>query len=252
MGLKSVRKGKQITANFVLKIDGDDVSLSATVPDTKVNGVEMIPVYQRLANDLVEHSVAKTLASGKSISCKAGCGACCVQAVPVMAFEAFHLANVVKRMSAAKQAVVRQRFADSKARLEEAGLLADAENIDAMSEEQRRVFGTRYFQLGMACPFLEKGSCSIYLDRPIRCREFLVTSDAKYCAQLNPEKIDHIETKLSLIPALNRLSRDNIAKQNAGWMLMNFSLDWAKNQIHKLRKKHGGAWLQEFIQLAIK
>jgi len=252
MGLKSVRKGKQVTANFVLKIDDDSVPLSATVPDAKVNGVEMIPVYQRLTNDLVEHSVTKTLESGKSISCKAGCGACCAQAVPVMAFEAFHLANVVKRMSAAKQTVVRQRFADGKTRLQEAGLLTDAENIDAMSEEQRRVFGTRYFQLGMSCPFLENGSCSIYPDRPIRCREFLVTSDAKYCAQLDPEKIDHIETSLSLIPALNQLSRANIAKQNAGWMLMNFSLDWAKSQKHKLRKKHGRVWLEEFIQLAIK
>jgi Fe-S-cluster containining protein len=64
----------------------------------------------------------------------------------------------------------------------------------------------------MACPFLENDSCSIYLDRPIRCREFLVTSDARYCAQLDPEKIDHIETQLSLIPALNRLSRENISK----------------------------------------
>ena len=247
-----MRKDKQITANFVLKIDDDKLPLSATVPDMKVTGVEMVPVYQRLANDLVEHSVTKTLATGKSISCKAGCGACCAQAVPVMAFEAFHLAGVVKRMSATKQNVVRQRFSDGKARLEEAGLLTDAENIDDMTEEQRRVFGAKYFKLGMACPFLENSSCSIYLDRPIRCREFLVTSDARYCAQLDPEKIDHIETQLSLIPALNRLSRENISKQKAGWMLMNFSLDWAKSQKHKLRKKHGRTWLQEFIQLAIK
>jgi Fe-S-cluster containining protein len=252
VGLKPVRKAKKITANFVLKINDDSVPLSATVPDEKVNGVEMIPVYQRLTNDLVEHSVTKTLASGKSISCKAGCGACCAQAVPVMGFEAFHLADVVKRMSAAKQTVVRQHFADGKAILEEAGLMTDAQNIDAMSEEQRRVFGDKYFKLGMSCPFLENGSCSIYLDRPIRCREFLVTSDAKYCAQLNPEKIEHIETQLSLIPALNRLSRENITKQKTGWMLMNFTLDWAKSKKHKLRKKHGGAWLQEFIQLAIK
>ncbi len=44
-----------------------------------------------------------------------------------------------------------------------------------------------------------------------------MTSDAKYCAQLDPEKIEHIETRLSLIPALKRLSRENISKQNTGW-----------------------------------
>ncbi len=44
----------------------------------------------------------------------------------------------------------------------------------------------RYFHLGIACPFLEDESCSIHADRPISCREYLVTSPAVNCADPKP------------------------------------------------------------------
>jgi Fe-S-cluster containining protein len=34
----------------------------------------------------------------------------------------------------------------------------------------------------MPCPFLEDESCSIHPDRPLVCREYLVTSPAELCA----------------------------------------------------------------------
>jgi hypothetical protein len=34
----------------------------------------------------------------------------------------------------------------------------------------------RYFLQGVACPFLEAESCGIHPDRPLACREYLVTS----------------------------------------------------------------------------
>ncbi|MEZ5279133.1 MAG: hypothetical protein R2770_01565 [Acidimicrobiales bacterium] len=34
----------------------------------------------------------------------------------------------------------------------------------------------------VACPLLDDGVCSIRPDRPLACREYLVTSDPKHCA----------------------------------------------------------------------
>ena len=45
-----------------------------------------------------------------------------------------------------------------------------------------RQFGLAYFQLGVACPFLEAESCSIHPDRPLVCREYQVTSPPAACA----------------------------------------------------------------------
>jgi hypothetical protein len=38
----------------------------------------------------------------------------------------------------------------------------------------------------VACPFLEDEACSIHADRPLSCREYLVTSPPELCAALSP------------------------------------------------------------------
>lgn len=39
-----------------------------------------------------------------------------------------------------------------------------------------------YFGLDLPCPLLADGVCSIRDDRPLACREYLVTSDPAHCA----------------------------------------------------------------------
>ena len=55
-----------------------------------------------------------------------------------------------------------------------------AHDIDG---EQLIPFGLEYFHQGIPCPFLENESCSIHEERPISCREYLVTSPAEHCAK---------------------------------------------------------------------
>ena len=48
-------------------------------------------------------------ARGEAISCKAGCGACCRQLVPVSETEAHHLRDVVEAMPEPRRAAVTAR-----------------------------------------------------------------------------------------------------------------------------------------------
>jgi hypothetical protein len=56
----------------------------------------------------------------------------------------------------------------------------------------RRALGLDYFRLGIACPFLEDEACSIHPDRPLSCREYLVTSPAPNCQVPSAETIDMV------------------------------------------------------------
>ena len=47
--------------------------------------------------------------------------------------------------------------------------------------EERTELAYEYFKHGIACPFLEDESCSIHPDRPMACREYLVSSPAENC-----------------------------------------------------------------------
>ncbi len=113
--------------------------------------------------------------SGKPITCRKGCAACCRQVVPVSPPEAWRLADLVNSMPAERQQHVRARFAAVN-RLIDKRFSPAAPQLSLASE---------YFAMRIACPFLENECCSIHADRPTACREHLVTTPAGWCADLN-------------------------------------------------------------------
>ena len=61
---------------------------------------------------------------------------------------------------------------------------------------------SQYFDLQIACPFLENESCSIHVDRPSICREYHVTSPAERCSRVYQESIDAIVPDVRMGPML--------------------------------------------------
>jgi Fe-S-cluster containining protein len=242
------KKKQLMQVSFNLKIVDDLLPMKASVPDARTTAVDLIPVFQKLTNQVVDHSIELTQREGKEISCKAGCGACCKQPVPVTLLEVEHLNRVVKKMPEQRQRRVRATFAHHLKVVEEAGLLEQFRNMADIDSEQRRQLATDYFELALECPFLENQSCGIYQDRPLECREFLVTSDPKYCAQLDPEKIEHINRQMWMSSALRKLSIDSQNNDKRGWVLLIFALDLAKSGRLRFKKKWAKDWLQDFMK----
>lgn len=248
----TLKKTNRVTAKFNLKIVDDVLPMEATVPDARINALEMIPVFQNLTNQTVAYSIDLTERKGKKISCKAGCGACCKQPVPVTLLEAEYLNRLIMNMPEKQQQKVRAGFAHTIKTVTEAGLLEDLENISDLATEQKRRLAKEYFELGLECPFLENQSCGIYQHRPLQCREFLVTSDPRFCAELDPEGIEHVEQPISMASALRQLSLDSSNnKKGRGWILMIFAMKLAKPGRSRLRRKWGKEWLEGFLSYAI-
>ncbi|MDH3494026.1 MAG: hypothetical protein OEM82_10780, partial [Acidobacteriota bacterium] len=72
-----------VTGKVTISIGGAPVDMQMTVPATPVTVRRMLPVFRQMTNSFVGIGVGAAEADGKSISCKAGCGACCRQPVPV-------------------------------------------------------------------------------------------------------------------------------------------------------------------------
>ena len=137
-----------------------------------------------LCDILTEKGVAIAATFDKQVSCRAGCGVCCQQMVPLSPPEAALIADVVSNFPEQRKIEVQNKFSDAVDRLTEAELLepllatyrkgADAETV--------RELNRRYFALSIYCPFLVDGSCSIYPWRPSRCREYSVLSPSDLCS----------------------------------------------------------------------
>ncbi|HVK09042.1 MAG TPA: YkgJ family cysteine cluster protein [Gemmataceae bacterium] len=169
---------------IALKVFGQSLSVEGDVPLGAVRLDEVLPVLRAADNAVIDRAVARVEAAGERVSCAKGCATCCkAQPVPVTPPEAYALARLVEAMPEPRRSRVQAAFAANIDRLREAGLYEPLMDRDpAMTREQARDLGDRYFQLGLWCPFLEDDACGIYTERPFVCRQYLVTSPVPLCA----------------------------------------------------------------------
>jgi len=190
----------KVNATVTLAVAGHELTVEMRLPTRPTRPGELLPLYRGLAEQLVQAGVARVEEAGRTVSCRKGCGACCRQLVPVSELEARRIREVIEEMPPERRAAVRERFADARRRLAETGLLPLLQDPSLLPPGEASGFGLRYFVQGVACPFLEDESCSIYQERPIACREYLVTSPAANCAYPTPETI-------ASVPVLGWVSR---------------------------------------------
>lgn len=241
---KHKAKDKWITGRGTLSIAGTKVDLEVTVPAAAVRPTKMLPILQPLANVVVEVGVNRAKAAGKQVSCTKGCGACCRQLVPIAESEAYQLQALVNEMPEPRRSAIRTRFAAAKAKLQAAALSDQLLFPGELSVESRRKMGLDYFQQGIACPFLAEESCSIHPDRPLACREYLVTSPAENCAQPSAETVQCIEMPGSIAQIVRTLA----STRAVNWLPLILALDWAAENPDQSPLRPGPEWLQEVLQ----
>lgn len=214
-----------IVGRIVIVLDDAPVEFELVVPDGKVAFEDTLAVVQGLTDFVVELGTAATEAAGEVISCRAGCGACCRQIVPVSQAEARALVQLVDAMPEPRRSLVRERFYAALETCDANGLLADID--EARAEEAGSVgdIGMRYFRQGLACPFLEYESCSIHSDRPVACREYLVTSPARNCENPSPATISTVI--LPARPSQALLLADS-ADSRVTWMPLVYALTYVE------------------------
>lgn len=217
----------QRSARIALRLPAGGVELEVEAPDADVPVDRVLPLARALADKVVELTVLDVEEHGRSISCRAGCGACCRQLVPIGTPEAHRIAALVEAMPEPRRDEVRRRFAEAVRRLDASGQLADLEARDDWSQDDRRRVGMAYFELGGACPFLEDESCSIHPERPLACREYLVTSPAENCAHPTPEGIAMVAMPCSPWTAAARLEPSLPGARSIPWTPLTLALEYA-------------------------
>lgn len=191
--MKRPKPAKSEHVEFRIDAGGDaPITVALELPTAPVPARRMLPVLQTLAHKVIDVAVDAATKGGEAVSCRAHCGACCRQLVPVSLTEARRIAELVQAMPPPKRARVRERFAKAVARLESSGLLDELREMDDTAGGTRSSLNPRYFPLGIACPFLEDESCSIHRDRPLICREYLVTSSPEHCADASSRLVRRI------------------------------------------------------------
>jgi len=214
-----------VTATFQLKWEGRTLDASVAVPTAPVRPRVVLPVIQQLTNALVGMGESLVAERGETVSCRAGCGACCRQLVPVSETEAHHLRDLIDAMPEPRRAAVRARFAAVRDQLAAVGMLEAF--VDPVVAAATPTLGIDYFRLGIACPFLEDESCSIHPDRPLSCREYLVTSPAEHCRNPTRDVVRRVPTPGFAMTSFAALDGLPPGGKGCRWVPLALAPDWA-------------------------
>jgi Fe-S-cluster containining protein len=218
------------TATLRLTMGALRIAHPITVPNAPVPAAEVVPALQGLVNAVVEAAEA-----GHTVSCRKGCGACCRQLVPVSRTEGERLLQLVKAMPADRREALAARFAAAEAAIDRTGLKERGDRSD-------RELSVAYFAQGIACPFLEDESCSIHPERPLVCREYLVTSPAELCAGAAQEGVTPVA-----VPKVSMAAR-SLQDESDDWFPLALLMAWDRSRPRKAERRPGPEWVQRFLR----
>jgi len=218
------------TATLRLTMGALRIAHPITVPNAPVPAAEVVPALQGLVNAVVEAAEA-----GHTVSCRKGCGACCRQLVPVSRTEGERLLQLVKAMPADRREALAARFAAAEAAINRTGLKERGDRSD-------RALSVAYFAQGIACPFLEDESCSIHPERPLVCREYLVTSPAELCSGPAQEGVTPVA-----VPKVSMAAR-GLQDERDDWFPLALLMVWRRTCPRKTVKRTGPEWVQRFLK----
>jgi len=147
---------------------------------------DVVPLARAVAEEITKKTL-EALGSGQSrIACRPGCCACCHYLVPLSVPEALRLNHEIQCLPDFRRRLIqRECILEARRILEQgrAGAVSCHQECGATpTAEDLKALSQWYKNLSLTCPFLEDGLCTIYAERPISCREHVVTGSAGVCS----------------------------------------------------------------------
>ena len=235
------------TTKLEFSIHSKPIQIDVEVPKQAIRPEALLPLFQEITNEVVRVAVELAEEKGDSVSCAKGCGACCVQLVPISKPEARMIDRLVKEMPEPRRQKIKERFENVVTALRNADLFDDLVSLKVSENSEALRLGHAYFELGIDCPFLEEGACSIHPTRPLKCREFLATSPAENCNNPTPSSVKAVELPMHVSHAVASLSEDD-SGQKMNWMPLTLALWWVENKNDLPRPMPGTKIFEQFYK----
>jgi hypothetical protein len=149
--------------------------------------------------------------------------------VPLSIFEAEALGALIRAFSESRRQQLAVRFHETLRSLAASGLIDRMVGEDWLAETGvSNQLALDYLYRRIPCPFLEDESCSIYPDRPLACREHMVTSPPIFCEDPAEMKSVPVRLPLRFLHVLVRMGAD-LEGDSRGWIPLVFLLAWMES-----------------------
>lgn len=238
--------------NFELKLFGQRVCLQLDVPDVAFSLSDIVPMASAISDRITQAVIDKFQSDGTQISCEKGCSACCSYLVPLSIPEVFWLEEIIlaKGKSKSRQLMRSCLLAARSILKQKPPEIFSSEAVNR--PEQRTVdisaVANWYSNLKVNCPFLLNGTCMIYEQRPLVCREHLVTVLPRLCKEKNG-LARALDMPVRVSTALSRLTGELEGKDTEAVLLPLIPVWCGENHHRNDRKWSAVDMVNRFMQI---
>jgi Fe-S-cluster containining protein len=254
-GLRLRLDPRRHSINFELDVFDPPVQLAISFIPGPAKLADLVPTARLLCDELTGVFARNVQTHGEKITCHKGCAHCCRYLVPVSAAEAFRMKDEILAIPTARRtAVVHSslfaagRILNSKIPNLTAGECAGAQT----SNSHLHNISDWYRSLKLTCPFLANEACTIYQQRPLVCRECMVTSPAPMCDSHSPAYARAVPLAVSVAEALSQVSKSLLGPASEA-MILPLALLWCSDNADAARRRWPAEVLcDHFIQAMLK
>jgi len=235
---ESQKKGKSRNSDEIigLEVQSDtehlNLCIRASVSPAKLS--DIVPLARDVCDIIVQKKQKQLQQQNVTVACRNRCSACCSYFVPVSVPEAFRIVEELNEMPEEKaKNILRLSLKAAEKMLADIPdnlILSDSAAVNSLEQ-----FSRWYHKLNIICPFLSDHSCTEYGNRPLACREHLVTGSSEYCKNPGSDSTSPVEMPVSIFQAVSRLS---IEFEGTGPEAIAFhlALPWVQTNLERGKK----------------
>ena len=225
---------------------GELVHFRMGVVEGQARLADIVPAARKLSTKLVLAVLSKLSKDGKFVPCRKGCSACCNYLIPLSVPEVFRLWQEVLTMPPARGRAIVQSCLEAAKKI----LNNMPENLETNDPTKTNVqieasrLSKWYSGLELSCPFLSDGRCTIYQQRPMACREHIVTGSVLLCEAQATDESQVIQMSVSIIECLSRLAAE-LEQSSIEVVMLPLALPWVQGNLVRCERKWSAVTMVE-------
>lgn len=222
--------------SFGLDVTGKTVHFHIDVVDKQARLSDIVPLARRISTKLVLTVLDSLSENGQSVSCCKGCSACCGHLIPLSVPEVFRLREELLTMPADYSRRILQSCIDTAEKLlDNKPPIFSSKDSPKSARSQIARISKWYSGLKLACPFLSDRLCTSYEQRPIACREHIVTGSAVLCQASHRGEPNVVPMPVSIIEVLGRLAAE-LEQSDIEAVMLPLAFAWAQDNLQRAER----------------
>ncbi|OQA02503.1 MAG: hypothetical protein BWY69_01056 [Planctomycetes bacterium ADurb.Bin401] len=222
---------------FETKIFGKTLDFSINVTGQEATLSDIVPAARKISDKIICAIMQGLNEDGINVPCRKGCCSCCSSLIPMPIPEVFRMREELLSMPNKSSNRILRRSINSAVRiLKKTNRSEYLKDFSKPGKNSLNDLNKWYGELHEVCPLLSGGVCMLYEQRPIACREHIVTGTAEMCRQDKLSKPNVVPVRVSMVETLGEMA-SQIEGTEVEAIILPFTQAWVQDNLWRAERK---------------